>query len=236
MNPQQYPSWAWSGWVGPVDYLVDIFTESPELARSENHRESWIFSPGKRSLMIEGKQANASNAAQFIPKKGLLSMQTTFFKWSSQGDRRISACLLKPGIIYGDVPRQSIEAPALCILTLFTHVADLERLTRSSGFMTQGYGEWLEHRFYNILHTRGKDPSYTAVLPDGEIKSIEGDYKLVCIGQGRYLHAHGELSASAYVEWVILLIEQKEGYFERIGLGTVVPKDFEWNLQWIDIG
>jgi hypothetical protein len=50
--PRQLPSWAWSGWVGPVEYLVeDYVTHLFETSNTSDDEISWTFWPGKRSLI-----------------------------------------------------------------------------------------------------------------------------------------------------------------------------------------
>jgi len=46
---RQFPSWAWSGWVGPIDYpLQDYPYLSSRAGSLDSQQSAWSFSPGKQ--------------------------------------------------------------------------------------------------------------------------------------------------------------------------------------------
>jgi hypothetical protein len=160
------------------------------------------------------------------------------FQWSRRGDCRIIARLLETGESHGDIPGRRIDAQLSCILTLFTHVARVKRLTRQFGFVSHNHRTWTDHPFVNIHSTRRYESNSAAILLDSGSQSLENEYKIACIGKGhreRPVQATQSVQVGVELEWVVLLLEQRIGYYERIGLTTVRPDEFEWTLEWIDI-
>lgn len=151
------------------------------------------------------------------------------FLWSRRGDRRIIAELLDTQKSHVNTPEVGTDVQTSCILTLFTHVAKVEKLTEHFGFVAQESETRSHHHFLNIHSTRGDRSGCTAILPDSGTQNFENEYKIACVGKGEREQPVGQL------EWVVLLLEQSVDGYQRIGLTTVQPDEFEWTLEWINI-
>jgi hypothetical protein len=166
------------------------------------------------------------------------------FKWGRRGDRRIIAELLD---LQSIPPKISTDVKASCTLTLFTHVAEVKTLTEHLGFVAQKLESWTNHRFFEIHSSRDDGSGCASILLDSGTQSPDNNkYKMACIGKGRRGHPKQdnlymqntwltEDDDDRKSEWVVLLLQRRAKDYERIGLTTVQPNDFEWTLEWIDI-
>ncbi|KAF8846749.1 HET-domain-containing protein [Acephala macrosclerotiorum] len=213
--PRQLPSWAWSGWVGPVEYLIED---------DKKTHLGWNFWP-----------------VVFSPRGGHLLM-SKLFRWSSLGDRQVFGWSLKVGDRPVENLEQKTSAPSSsCTLTLLKYVADVKGLVPGSEFVAQKYDTRTNHPICVIRFNSGNSTNSAAVLLDSWTSPIgfQGitkpeKYKLVHIGQGRRMPPPGLLSP-ATLEWTALLVEQKGDYYERVGLTAIPTDQIEGSLQWISI-
>lgn len=175
------------------------------------------------------------------------------FRWTSLKDFGVLGWLLEVENRLDELRENLNVSASLCLLTLFTLVADVERLTPRSGFVAQKDEILTEHRICAIWPAGSKKGIYANALLDSHVYSFDeygpekpGKYKLMLIGRGKKLersrHMRGEYERDDYsapppIDWVALLVEQREDHYERIGLTTgPVQKDpFVWKLQRIDI-
>jgi hypothetical protein len=198
---RQFPSWAWSGWVGAVDYLIQ-----------ESLSSDWIFSPGKHHSSSICKQVDTTCAAIFAPKTGSLHIRMSF-RWSRRGDRRIIARLLETEEIHVNTPEERIDARALCVLTLFTRVAKVKRLTEQLGFVGQNIQTWMHRPFWKIHSTLGNRSDCAAILLDSGTRPLENEYRIACIGKGRRerpVRTTQGMRAVVKSEWVIFCSSKKQ--------------------------
>lgn len=159
------------------------------------------------------------------------------FQWSRRGDCRIIAELLDTQESNVNPPEEGTDVQGPCKLILFTHVAKVAKPIEHFGFVAQDFQARMHHRFFNIHSTLGDGSDCAGILLDSGTHNSENEYKIACIGKGQrcqpmqpwFDHADGRL------EWVVLLLEHGVDGYERIGLTTVQPDEFEWTLEWINI-
>ncbi|TPX06707.1 uncharacterized protein E0L32_002203 [Thyridium curvatum] len=216
----QFPSWAWAGWDGPVEYLVDRDPMSeplvgPSASSHHSHDHRWVFWP-----------------VTFLPKSGSLKMTRSFRFSSTNNDGRLVCWLLEVEDRAGQVPNRPSTPRDSLVLTIFTYVAKV-RLESGNSFVAREYDNRYGVPCVKIHSSEGSRG--TAALLDSRslIEHSLDDpdmYRLVAVGRG-----HRRPPANAPVEWVVLVVKRQGDCWERIGLTTIRDDSFTRDLQWINL-
>lgn len=154
------------------------------------------------------------------------SLVEDVLQWSTQGDKRVVACLTATADSCGEAPPIDETDHTVCALTLFTQTTEA-KLKPRFGYMSQNHETWADHFFFEILSGGG---AMTGFFPDAGARIWMRKCKLVYIGRCSRPWLRDSES-----EYIVLVLEQKGSCYERRGLTTVRESDFDWNLEWIDI-
>ncbi|KAH7475029.1 hypothetical protein BFJ70_g13996 [Fusarium oxysporum] len=202
------PSWSWAGWVGPIVYEIITYL----IGRGYPSPRRWIFQPPR----------------PYTKKRGL-SMDSLFDIYISTENSLIAivkkARLPNPPMHYPpDTPPDYFRSPG--ILNMYTYIAQVSSISNgTSAVVRRGTTEM----DVPILLVRlSSDDEQTAVIPDSRLTApIKdcGKYHLAIIGKGeRKEDTDGiddeEFMRNFITEYVVLLLEKRGEYFERVGLAV----------------